>query len=305
MNRRKFLKKTAKLSALAGFAYVAGGSIVSASSEKKAAYGLAAVRGGEPGPMFKKAIDALGGIGNFVKKGQSVLVKPNMAWDVAPEFAANTNPELVGEIVKACVDAGASDVYVFDHTCDNWKEAYKNSGIEAAAKAAGAKVVPGNSRKYYQKVRVPGGTALKEAEVHELVINSDVFINVPVLKSHGTTRVTIAMKNLMGNVWERRAWHMGDLHRCIADFTAYRKPDLNVVDAYNVMIRNGPRGIQSKADLVNMKSLVASADIVAADAASTKIFGREPEDIDYIKIGHEKKLGNMKLNEINIARIAM
>ncbi len=305
MNRREFLKKTAKLSALAGLAYAAGGAVVSSASEKTLPYGLAAVRGGEPGPMFKKAIDALGGIGKFVKKGQSVLVKPNIGWNVAPEFAANTNPKLVAEIIKACLGAGASTVYVFDHTCDNWQESYKNSGIEAAAKEAGAKVVPGNSRKYYQKVRVPGGTALKEAEVHELVIDTDVFINVPVLKHHGTTKATIAMKNLMGNVWERRTWHMGDLHRCIADFTAYRKPDLNVIDAYNVMMKNGPRGIQSKEDLVNMKSLIASADIVAADAASSKLFGREPETLDFIKIAHEKKLGTMNLNEVNIARIAM
>lgn len=305
MNRREFLKKTAKLSALAGIAYAAGGAVVSSASEKTLPYGLAAVRGGEPGPMFKKAIDALGGMGKFVKKGQSVLVKPNIGWDVSPEFAANTNPKLVSEIIKACFGAGASAVYVFDHTCDSWQECYKNSGIEAAAKEAGAKVVPGNSRKYYQKVRIAGGKALKEAEVHELVLNSDVFINVPVLKSHGTTKATIAMKNLMGIVWERRTWHMGDLHGCIADISTYRKPDLNIVDAYSVMMKNGPRGINSMEDIISMKALIASPDIVAADAAAAKLFGREPETLDFIKMAHERKAGNMNLNEINIARITM
>ncbi len=110
-----------------------------------------------------------------------------------------------------------------------------------------------------------------------MILQSDVFINVPVLKSHGGARLTVAMKNLMGIVWDRGEWHANDLHQCIADFTSYRKPDLNVVDAYNVMMRHGPRGV-STADVVNLQSQLLSTDLVTADAVAAKLFGLEPSE---------------------------
>jgi uncharacterized protein (DUF362 family) len=110
------------------------------------------------------------------------------------------------------------------------------------------------------------------------------------------------MKNLMGIVWDRRFWHRNDLHQCIADFATWRKPDLNIIDAYRVMTRNGPRGV-SEADIVIKKSLILSTDMVAADAAAAKIFGSEPSTIPYIKIAHEMGVGNMNLEELNIERI--
>lgn len=104
---------------------------------------LVAVMGGEPEAMFRRAITEMGGMKQFIKPGQKVVVKPNIGWDKVPELAGNTNPKLVAEIVKQCLAAGAKEVTVFDHTCDDWQKCYKNSGIEEAAKAAGAKVMPG------------------------------------------------------------------------------------------------------------------------------------------------------------------
>ena len=103
-------------------------------------YDLVAVMGGEPAAMFDMGIQALGGMGAFVKKGQKVLVKPNIGWDVVPEKGGNTNPLLVKRIIEHCYRAGAKEVYVFDNTCDNWIKCYKNSGIEQAVKDAGAKI---------------------------------------------------------------------------------------------------------------------------------------------------------------------
>jgi len=265
-------------------------------------YDLVAVLGGEPSEMFDKAIAAVGGMGKFVKKGQTVVVKPNIGWDTSPERGGDTNPHLVGRIIEHCFQAGAKDVFVFDNTCDEWGRCYKNSGIEDAVKSAGGKVVPGNTENYYKPVSVPKGKKLTEAKVHELILNSDVFINVPVLKHHSSAKLTIAMKNLMGIVWDRRYWHRNDLHQCIADFATWRKPDLNIIDAYRVMTRNGPRGV-SEADIVIKKSLILSTDMVAADAAAAKIFGSEPSSIPYIKIAHEMGVGNMNLEELNIERI--
>jgi len=305
MNRRKFIKETLKYGISAGIALTGIDKIFAASQsliKDVETPGLIAIKGATPEKMFEKGIMAMGGMTRFIKKGQTVLVKPNIGWDVTPELAANTNPKLVGVIIKHCIDAGAKKVYVFDHTCDNWQKTYKNSGIEYAVKQAGGIMVPGNSVSNYQKVNITGGKILKSTSVHELLISSDVFINVPVLKSHGSAQLTIAMKNLMGVVWDRRFWHITDLHQCIADFTAFRKPDLTIVDAYNVMTEHGPRGTDGS-DLVKMQSQIISTDIVAADAAAAKIFGVQPESIRHIKIAAEKGLGKINLDEINIKKI--
>ncbi len=151
---------------------------------------------------------------------------------------------------------------------------------------------------------VSQGTNLKTVKVHEAILSADVFINVPVLKSLGSARLTIAMKNLMGIVWDRGYWHRHNLHQCIADYATFRRPDLNVVDAYRVMMQNGPRGY-SKEDTALMKTQIISTDIVAADTAATKLFGMEPADVPYLQMAYNKKVGNMKLDELNIKRITL
>jgi uncharacterized protein (DUF362 family) len=265
---------------------------------------LVAVRNGGPEAMFDKGIEALGGIKAFVKKGEKVVIKPNIGWDVAPERAGNTNPSLVAHVVERCLQAGAKEVYVFDHTCDNGPRCYRTSGIEEAARRAGAKVAPGDSESYYQTVTLTGASTLKTTKEHELILGSDVFINMPVLKTHTSSRVTGCMKNLMGNVWDRGFWHGNDLHLCIAEYAAYRRPTLNVVDAYAVMKRNGPRGV-SVDDVVLMKAQILSSDMVAADVAATKLLGLEPEKVRHIMLAAERGVGKKDLGTINISRIAL
>lgn len=308
MERRDFLKKGFGAGIIAGTAFsLAGVDRLFAGIQgqpAKGSYDLVAVRGGEPDVMFDRGIEALGGMRKFVKAGQTVVVKPNIGWDVSPERAANTHPKLIKRIIQHCFKAGAKDVFVFDNTCDNWIRCYKNSGIEDAVKEAGGKIMPGNTENFYKDVTIPKGKRLTVAKVHELILNSDVFINVPVLKNHGSAKLTIALKNLMGIVWDRRYWHRNDLHQCIADFGTFKKPDLNVIDAYNVMLQNGPRGV-SVDDIVTMKSLIISTDMVAADAASAKLFGLEPSDIGHIKIADEMGIGTMDLSKLNIHRIVV
>ena len=304
MKRRNFISTTLRASLIAGTglsAFNYANSSHSTFFPFSSDYDLAAIKGGEPDAMFDEAIKSLGGMNRFVKKGQTVVVKPNIGWDVSPERAGNTNPALVKQIIKHCFDAGAKDVYVFDHTCDNWNKCYSNSGIERAVKDANAKIVSGASESYYQDVTIKQGKKLKKTKVHELILESDVFINVPILKNHSSADLTIGMKNLMGNVWDRGYWHSNDLHQCIADFASWKKPDLTVVDAYFVMKKNGPRGV-SKEDVVTLKSQIVSTDIVAADAAAAKLFGKNPEDIDHIRIADEMKIGTMKLDKLSIYR---
>lgn len=303
MDRRTFVKQTLGATVLAGTA--ASGRLGTLfAAVPPLPYDLIAVKGGEPDAMFDVAIRELGGMGAFVKKGQKVVVKPNIGWDVSPERAGNTNPRLVSRIIRHCLDAGAKEVYVFDHTCDDWRRSYRNSGIESAAKDAGAKVAPGHTEGNYHAVTVAGGKVLKEAHVHELILESDVFINVPVLKHHSSTGLTAGMKNHMGIVWDRGFWHRNDLHQCIADFAAYRKPDLTVIDAYLMLKQNGPRGV-SLDDVVTLKTQLVTTDVVAADTAAAKLFGVDPDDIGYIKIAAARKIGRRDLENLNIKRITL
>ena len=305
MKRRDFLNKSIGAGLLAGTAFSTSSftRLVSpARSSNELPYDLVAIKGGEPDTMFDQGISALGGMSAFVKQGQTVVIKPNIGWDRTPEQAANTNPKLISRIVEHCLKAGAKKVYVFDNTCDNWQKCYTNSGIEKAVKDAGGQMVPGNTENYYKAVSVPSGKRLKDAKEHQLLLESDVFINVPVLKNHGGATLTMGMKNLMGAIWDRRFWHQNDLHQCIADYVTYRKPDLNVIDAYRVMKRNGPRGVSTN-DLIEMKAQLISTDIVAIDAAGAKMFGLEPADIGHIKIANEMGVGTMNLDALKIKRI--
>lgn len=270
---------------------------------------LVAVMGGEPEVMLDNALNTLGGIGKFVKKGQTVAIKPNIGWDRLPELAANTNPILIGALVKKCIAAGASKVTVFDHTCDTWQKCYTASGIEAAVKEAGGIMLPGHEQRYYKSVDLPKGVNLKQALIHEALIDADVWINVPVLKNHGGAKMSIAMKNYMGIVWDRRFFHANDLQQCIADVCTWeKKPVLNIVDAYRVMRQNGPQG-KSENDVSVMKTLIASKDIVAVDTASVQFFN-QVEKMDIASVGHigkgeAFKLGTTRLSTLNIKRIKL
>ncbi len=306
MNRRDFFKKAFSLAAVVGISSIVKSTPLLGAEEdskNKKIPDLIAVKNGTPEKMFDKGIAALGGMKTFIRKGQTVVVKPNIAWIANPEGAADTNPALVKRIIEHCFDAGASRVYVFDHTCNDCFTTYRVSGIEKAAKEANAKVVHANKESYYQEVRVPGAHTLKQVKVHELILESDVFINVPILKHHGSTRMTCALKNLMGVVWDRGYYHRTDLDRCIAEFPLYRKPDLTIVDAYNILT-DGPRS-RSLKDVVRKGMQLLSKDMVALDVASSKILGEKVENIKYIKIGSVLGLGTSNLEELNIKRITL
>jgi len=306
MERRDFIKKSALATMALGSSVTLGNfsNIFASNLLANKSFDPVAIKGAEPDIMFDKGIASLGGMTNFVKKGQKVVIKPNIGWDVVPEKGANTNPKLIGRIIQHCLNAGAKEVFVFDHTCDNWNRCYTNSGIEKAVKDAGGKLVSGATEGYYQQVAINQGKAIKNAKVHELILESDVFINVPVLKHHMSGKLTVGMKNMMGVVWDRQEWHRNDLQQSIADFATFKKPNLTVVDAYTVMMKNGPRGT-SLDDVVLMKQQIISTDIVAADAAAAKIFGVEPDDIPYIKFADQMKVGKKDLSKLNINRIKL
>ncbi len=312
MERREFLKAIALAGVAATIKISNPLSVLAQSGQNLTTglpYDLVAVMGGEPVEMFRRAMTEMGGMEKFVKAGQKVVVKPNIGWDKTPELAGNTNPDLVAEIIRQCFAAGAKEVVVFDHTCDDWRKCYKNSGIEEAAEAAGAKVVPAHEESYYREIELPRAKNLKKAKVHNALLDSDVWINVPILKNHGGAKMTISMKNHMGIVWDRGFFHKNDLQQCIADICTMDKPAvLNVVDAYRVMKTNGPRG-KSAADVVTPKGLFLSADIVAVDTAATKFFNQiesMPLDVvGHLSKGEELEVGTMAIDKLKVKRIKM
>ena len=310
MKRRDFLRT----SALAGAALTLDFKGLSAALMNnivavEAVPDMVAVMGGEPAVMLDKALEALGGIEKYVKKGQKVVIKPNIGWDRTPELAGNTNPELVSALIKKCLAAGAEKVTVFDHTCDNWQKCYETSGIERAAKEAGAIVMPANDEKYYRAVSIPNGKNLKSAKIHEALVEADVWINVPILKNHGGAKLTCAMKNYMGIVWDRRFFHQHDLQQCIADICTWeKKPVLNIVDAYRILFQNGPQG-RNASDVATLKSLIVSPNIVAIDTAALSLFNQVKKlDLaaaSHIGKGEAQHLGTTDLKSLNIKRIKL
>lgn len=312
--RRDFIKKGFAVGAL--FSLVDLGGLFAAEEktktaeskkeeEKKSVPDLVAVRGGERVAMLDKALAVLGGIERFVKKGQTVVLKPNAGWDKSPQLAANTHPDLVGRMVELCLKAGAKEVNVFDHTCNDWQKSYANSGIREAVEKAGGKMVPGNDKSMYVEKEVPGAKVLKKAQIHKLIAESDVYINMPVLKHHGGATMTACLKNVMGIVLDRKFFHEKGLHECIVDGLLYRKPDLNILDAYAPMMRNGPQG-KSENDLMdNVKSLIVSVDPVACDAAGQAILGHKKGDIKHVALAAEAGYGVDDLSKLKVERIVM
>ncbi|MEE9559137.1 MAG: DUF362 domain-containing protein, partial [Candidatus Brocadiales bacterium] len=170
--------------------------------------------------MTARALAALGGMEKLVSRGDRVVIKPNISWNRAPEFAANTNPHLVAALTRLCLDAGASKVRVMDHTCsNNPRPSYNISGIEAAARRAGAEVAYIDHSRF-RELPIPGGKAIKSWAFNDAFVSEDevdVLINVPIAKHHSTSRLTMALKNVFGMVgWDRGRLHR-DIHPKIAD----------------------------------------------------------------------------------------
>ena len=308
MERRNFIK-TALLGSIAAAMNIKREKANAAEGTfKDEKNDLVAVMGGTPSTMYKRAITEMGGMRKYIKKGDKVVIKPNIGWDKSPEFAADTNPQLIGAIVRDCIAAGAAEVIVFDHTCDSdWKSCYKRSGIEDETIKAGGKMAFANDEKYYRDTDIPQGVRLKKAKIHEAILGCDKWINVPILKNHGGAKMTVSMKNYMGIVWDREYFHSNNLQQCIADICTFNKrPVLNIVDGYRIMTQNGPKG-KTENDTMLAKALFISPTIVAVDTAAIKFFSQFKEmdisRVGHIAFGEAQNLGTTDLDKLKIKRI--
>ncbi|MBE0645644.1 MAG: DUF362 domain-containing protein [Bacteroidetes bacterium] len=250
---------------------------------------LVSVRGEDPTRMVAAALDAFGGIGTFVAAGDFVVVKPNVGWDRRPEQAANTNPDVVAEVVRQCVAAGASRVLVTDVTCNDASRCFNRSGVAAAARDAGAEVQLAEEARF-REINI-GGAMLGRQLVYDAYLDADKFINIPIAKHHSLTQATLGMKNLYGILGGNRSRLHQDIHNSLADLANFLRPTLVIMDAYRILLRNGPQG-GSLADVEDRKTLLACTDPVAMDAYAGEIFfGLTREDMKWVELAESRGLG--------------
>jgi uncharacterized protein (DUF362 family) len=263
---------------------------------------LVVVHGPDPAAITRAAIEALGGMVSFVSSGFDVIVKPNICTDYhPPEYASTTNPTVVATLVTMCLEAGAKRVRVMDYPFGGTaKSAYAISGIAEAVEVAGGEMhVMSHSK--YTVVDIPQGRDITSVYIYPDILEADLLINVPIAKDHGSTRLTLGCKNLMGVILDRGMMHF-NLEQRIADLTSLVRPTLTVIDAVRILTANGPTG-GDLADVKQMDTVIASRDIVAADSYATTLFGLTGADIGYIQASADMGLGTMDLTSINIQEI--
>jgi len=252
---------------------------------------MAIAQGDDPRQLVRKAIAELGGIQRFVSRGDVVVIKPNASWDRTPEQAANTNPLVVGETARLCSEAGARKVIVADVPINEPRRSFDRSGIAQAAREAGAEVVlPGERR--FREVDLHG-EALGVWPVLEPFLEADKIINIPIAKHHSLTGATLGMKNWYGILGGARHGLHQRIHESLADLAAFMRPTLTVIDAYRVLMRNGPSG-GSLADVALRKTLIAGTDPVALDAYVAKAYwDLDVSKLRYLKLAADRGLGKL------------
>ncbi len=261
---------------------------------------LAVAQGNSPVQITRAAIDVLGGMRRFVSRGDVVVVKPNIGWDRTPEYAATTNPEVVGTIVKLCYEAGAKKVKVFDRTVSDARRCYRQSGIAEAAGAAGAEVSYIDDRKY-REVRM-NGLVLKSWPLYADVLEADKVINVPIAKEHSLSTLTLAMKNWMGVMGGWRSRIHQNIDESLVDLAKAIKPTLTVLDAVRILTANGPTG-GSLSDVKQLNLVAVGTDQVSMDSFGATLFGLKGSDLGYVRLGAKAGLGVMDLSKIKIKKV--
>ena len=305
VNRREFLKRSAVLGV--------GGLVVSSPlgrfARAESPPDLVVIQGKDPSDIVSKAIETAGGMGRFVSKGDTVVIKPNMGWDRRPEQSANTNPEVVASVVKLCFDAGARTVKVFDNPCDDARRTYVQSGIAAAARKMGAKTPYLDDRKF-RKVNL-NGEVLKEWEVYQDVLEADKVINIPIAKHHSLAGLTLSMKNWMGAIGGWRSRLHWKLDESLADLAAFFRPSLTILDCVRILTANGPQG-GSLSYVRQLNTVVVGTDQVAVDAFGASLFESHTDKTNSarrarrsIQNAAARGIGRMDLENLHIVRLTL
>jgi len=257
---------------------------------------MAIIQGDDPTLLARQAIEELGGMRRFVSRGEIVLVKPNIGWDRTPEQAANTNPDVVAEVVRQCLKVGAKRVIVTDVSCNDPRRCFQRSGIADAAQRAGAEVILPDASKFKQ-VDIQG-EMLREWPIFEAFLNVDKVINIPIAKHHALTGTTLGMKNWYGILGGQRNQLHQRIHESLVDLADFMRPTLTIIDSYRILLRNGPTGGNLE-DVQLKKTLLASTDPVAVDAYVAKAYwNMEVDALPYLKLAANRGLGTCEFDKL-------
>ncbi len=269
----------------------------------KEEYDLAVISG-EPVTATRKALEALGGISHFVKKGQHVVLKPNMSFSRTPEFATTTHPLVVATVAQACIEAGASQVLVLDHTLHRAELCLERTGIRDACKnISGVHVLTLQERKFFREIKIPQGKVLERVEVIKEVLDNSVLISIPVAKSHSATGVSMGMKGLMGLIWDRESFHSQyNMNQAIADLGTVIKPQLTILDATRALVSGGPGG---PGEVKKPNLIIAGIDPIAVDSYGVSIvawYGQnfKGRQVEHLLISHQRGLGKIDIEQFKI-----
>jgi uncharacterized protein (DUF362 family) len=306
LSRRDFLRLLAASAGSLGSLYLAGclnrEKLISKSLASDKISPTPFVPGITETDLPSTGTPELGGMGRFVKAGDVVVVKPNICVSYHNyKFAATTNPWVVRRIVKLALEAGAKTVKVMDFPFGGTAEqAYNVSGIKSKVEEVGGKMVVMSNLKFVN-TDLPQGLDLKSARIYDEVLKADVLINVPIAKHHELARLTLAMKNLMGVIYNRPVMHV-NLGQRLADLNSRVRSNLVIVDAVRILMDHGPTG-GSLSDVKKADTIIASTDIIAADSYAATLFGLSADQLTYIKKGAKMGLGNNNLEQLKIEEI--
>jgi len=301
LDRRTFIRRSLQLAVAAAAGGVPALDLSSLPAYAVQAPPLAVRKGAEIPRLVRDTVTALGGMEHFVKQGDVVVVKPNIGWDRTVELAANTHPDVVRTLVQLCLEAGAKQVRIFDRTCNDERRCYTRSGIRDAVESIGSDRVRLEymDRRAYQELAIRGGKVFDQWEFYRPVIEADRLINVPIAKHHSISRLTLGLKNLMGVIGGNRGRLHHSIAESLADIASVVHSDLTVVDATRILIANGPQGGRLD-DVRRLDTLIASPDIVAADAYATTLFGLTPDQVPTVVAAARRGLGVMDLEQVRM-----
>jgi uncharacterized protein (DUF362 family) len=307
ISRRQFLKSTTGVVLATGGIPTLASHLQAQESQEKP--DLVVVKTTAPEKGIISAIEAIGGISRFVKTGDVVMIKPNIAFPNPPEWGSTTSPEIVVAVVKLCLDAGAKSVLVIDHPMGRAEQCLQRTGIASACEKLGSdkvKVSVAMEQRDYVEVKLEKAKALEKTEVHKLVMRANTLINIPVAKSHSATTVSLGMKNLMGLIWDRAYLHQKiDLNQGIADLCTFIKPSLIIMDGTKALATKGPEG---PGMTVNLDTIIAGTDQVAVDSYTLGLStwngkAYNPGDVKHISNAHALQIGEMNLDKLNIKKL--
>lgn len=254
--------------------------------------------------LVSMVLDSLGGIKKFVSSGDKVVIKPNIGWDRSPDQAANTHPLIVKAIVEQVLSAGPANVSVFDRTCNEERRCYVNSGIKDALgsiKDRRVSLFHPDPRKFIP-VKITRGKAVNQLEIYRDALEADTYINVPVAKHHGLSKLTMGLKNSMGVLGGDRGRMHSNLGQKLADLATVIRPKLTIIDATRILLRNGPQGGSLK-DVKTLDTIIASTDPVACDAYATTLFNMQPDEIESTVAAFRMGLGEMNIADMKVIQV--